>query len=227
MYKRLFYATLAAFVLTLTFSVFAVMDAYADRPITVYVDGKKIDFPDAKPQFVDGRIMVPIRFVSEALGSTVTRDAKTNSVYITSAPAQPCEPVVEKPVQEKPEQKQAAVAEIIEFSNSKAKVNGISYSTKHREFVAPEGRHFAIVNMDVYTDATPTTSVEWSPLDFVHAFVLSDGREIIGSISTTDKMEKGEWNNVDVVLMMPKDERVAGIILNDVKNKDEKARVNF
>ncbi|MDP1509938.1 stalk domain-containing protein [Paenibacillus sp. CMAA1739] len=42
------------------------------KPIEVLLNGKKIQFPDAKP-FQDGNdyVMVPIRFVSEALGAKV------------------------------------------------------------------------------------------------------------------------------------------------------------
>ena len=43
--------------------------------VTVIVDGKKIDFPDA-PAFIDenGRTQIPIRFVGEALGAKVGWD---------------------------------------------------------------------------------------------------------------------------------------------------------
>ncbi|WP_145950351.1 copper amine oxidase N-terminal domain-containing protein [Paenibacillus sp. Y412MC10] len=44
----------------------------AAAPIEVLLDGKKISFPDAKPfQDAQGSVMVPIRFVSEALGAKV------------------------------------------------------------------------------------------------------------------------------------------------------------
>lgn len=47
----------------------------ASSDITVVVDGEAVDFPDAEP-FIDlnGRTMVPVRFISEALGADVSYD---------------------------------------------------------------------------------------------------------------------------------------------------------
>ncbi|KFM93146.1 copper amine oxidase N-terminal domain-containing protein [Paenibacillus macerans] len=39
--------------------------------VTVQVNGKTVSFPDAKPYYEDNRVMIPIRFVSEALGAKV------------------------------------------------------------------------------------------------------------------------------------------------------------
>lgn len=51
--------------------------------IQVLLDGHKMNFPDAKP-FMDSnnRVLVPIRFISEALGAKVNWMAKTQSVNI-------------------------------------------------------------------------------------------------------------------------------------------------
>lgn len=58
--------------------------AYAGNPIKIVVDGKELT-PDVPAQIIDGRTMVPIRFVAEALGAEVSWDAATNSVIITTA----------------------------------------------------------------------------------------------------------------------------------------------
>lgn len=226
-YKRLSIILSIALVFTIGLSAFLAFEAYADKPITVIVNGKKINFPDAQPQFVDGRIMIPVRFVSEALGARVDRDAKTNTVYITSAPPAQCEPVQSPEQPEKPQQKQAAVGEIIEFSNSKVKVNGVSYNERYKEFSAGDGRYFAIVNMDVYTNATPQNKIDWTALDFVDALILADGRVISGSIGTKDLVEKDKWVNVDVMLSINKNDTLSGVIVVDTVNKDEKATVKF
>ncbi|MCX7745558.1 MAG: copper amine oxidase N-terminal domain-containing protein [Clostridia bacterium] len=57
---------------------------FGDNGISVNVDGKNIQFPDAKP-FIDksSRTLVPVRFVSEALGAKVKWDGKTQKVTIT------------------------------------------------------------------------------------------------------------------------------------------------
>ncbi|MBQ4516163.1 MAG: copper amine oxidase N-terminal domain-containing protein [Clostridia bacterium] len=51
--------------------------------VKVTLDGKEISFPDAKP-FIDerDRVLVPIRFVSEALGSVVDWGNETRTAVI-------------------------------------------------------------------------------------------------------------------------------------------------
>ncbi|MNW46763.1 hypothetical protein D3C74_240750 [compost metagenome] len=45
--------------------------------VTVQVDGKNVHFPDAKPYFENNRVLIPIRFVSEALGAKVDYKKET------------------------------------------------------------------------------------------------------------------------------------------------------
>ena len=61
------------------------INAFADQLLlNVFVNGKKVDFPDAQP-FVDEneRTLVPVRFVSEALNGTVGWDGDTKTAIIT------------------------------------------------------------------------------------------------------------------------------------------------
>ena len=55
--------------------------AMAADPVTIIVDGKKVEFPDA-PAYIDenGRTQVPSRFIGEALGAKVEWDEKTKIV---------------------------------------------------------------------------------------------------------------------------------------------------
>lgn len=39
--------------------------------IHIYIDGAPVEFPDAKPQIVNDRTMVPVRFIAEQLGAQV------------------------------------------------------------------------------------------------------------------------------------------------------------
>ncbi len=53
--------------------------------IHVIVNGVDIDASmDVKASMIDGRVVVPVRFVAEALGCTVTWDNKTKTVTLTS-----------------------------------------------------------------------------------------------------------------------------------------------
>ena len=57
----------------------------ADRPTTatqrLMVNGRPVQ-PDVNPQTIRGRMMVPIRFVAEALGAGVTWDPQTRTVRL-------------------------------------------------------------------------------------------------------------------------------------------------
>ena len=57
--------------------------ALADNPISLIINGNTINM-DVQPQIIDGRVMVPARFVAEGLGATVQWDAAQNAVIITS-----------------------------------------------------------------------------------------------------------------------------------------------
>jgi len=66
--------------------------AYADQPIKLIVNGKEIQC-DVPPQNINGRVLVPARYVAEALGATVEWDTANNSVIITGK----TEPVTQEP----------------------------------------------------------------------------------------------------------------------------------
>lgn len=59
------------------------VNVYASGDFTVTVNGQQVIFTDAQP-FLDenGRTMVPLRFVAEALGAKVDWDASQNMVTI-------------------------------------------------------------------------------------------------------------------------------------------------
>lgn len=52
--------------------------------ISLFVDNEEIE-PDVAPQMIDGRVMVPARFVAEPLGASVEWDGQNNRVLISSA----------------------------------------------------------------------------------------------------------------------------------------------
>lgn len=57
--------------------------AIADSPIKLYMNGQPIQC-DVPPQNINGRVMVPARFVAEPLGATVQWDAENQAVIISS-----------------------------------------------------------------------------------------------------------------------------------------------
>ena len=58
---------------------------YAANPIKLIVNGQEIH-PDVPPQLMNGRTMVPIRWVAEALGAEVQWDAKNRQVKVNVPP---------------------------------------------------------------------------------------------------------------------------------------------
>lgn len=48
----------------------------------VQLNGKWVCFPDAQPGIVNNRVLVPVRFVSEALGATVQWDDQARKVTV-------------------------------------------------------------------------------------------------------------------------------------------------
>lgn len=54
-----------------------------DNPIKLIINGQEIK-PDIAPRLINGRVMVPARFVAEPLGATVEWDAKNNAVIVKS-----------------------------------------------------------------------------------------------------------------------------------------------
>jgi len=55
--------------------------AFAGNPIKLIVNGQEVK-PDVSPQIIDGRIMVPIRWVAEALDADIQWDEQQRIVRI-------------------------------------------------------------------------------------------------------------------------------------------------
>jgi len=79
--RKVVFAIIVALMVSLVGVTWTVSGAPA---INVTVDGKAVNFPDAKP-FIDanGRTLLPVRFVTEALGAKVEWKEAVREVYIT------------------------------------------------------------------------------------------------------------------------------------------------
>jgi hypothetical protein len=66
--------------IALTFAL-AAAAAFASDPVKLYVNGQEMEL-NVLPQIVNGRVMVPVRWIAEALDAEVKWDKKTNSVLI-------------------------------------------------------------------------------------------------------------------------------------------------
>lgn len=80
MFKKVLASALA---FTFTATTFIASAAMAAAPVKLFVDGREI-VPDVPAQIVDGRVMVPVRWVTEAMGAAVEWDESSRSVLITN-----------------------------------------------------------------------------------------------------------------------------------------------
>ena len=87
-----------------------------------FVDGQP-QYLDVPPMLVGGRTMVPLRFVSQALGAGVTWDAASSSVLITSGGAAISPPPVSYPPQPYPPSAPAPTT----ISGTVVRVNATTY----------------------------------------------------------------------------------------------------
>jgi len=67
----------------LAVAVFAIPNVSASQDITVILDGQVLEF-DVPPAIMDGRTMVPMRVIFEALGATVQWEGVTQTIFATT-----------------------------------------------------------------------------------------------------------------------------------------------
>mgnify|MGYP002479033217 FL=1 len=70
----------------LAFAVFtcaAIPAAVAEDPVRLIVNGKTVQ-PDVSPQIMEGRVMVPVRWIAEALGAEVKWDKENRAVVVNA-----------------------------------------------------------------------------------------------------------------------------------------------
>ncbi|MFV0439792.1 MAG: stalk domain-containing protein [Lachnospirales bacterium] len=80
--KKTLTMTVVVLALTIVFSANIVIEILASN-ITVSVNGELVDF-DQQPVIINGRTLVPIRFVAEDLGYTVRWDEKNRNIYMNN-----------------------------------------------------------------------------------------------------------------------------------------------
>jgi hypothetical protein len=64
-------------------SLSVIASAVASENIKLEIDGRQM-IPAEAPQNINGHVMIPVRFVSEALGAKVDWDSKEQAVSIDS-----------------------------------------------------------------------------------------------------------------------------------------------
>lgn len=72
----------ALLTLMMVFGLVGGVASAAQVKVSVNVNGNAVSFPDAQPYYENDRVMIPVRFVSEALGATVGYSSEDRRVTI-------------------------------------------------------------------------------------------------------------------------------------------------
>lgn len=72
---------IATLIVILFFSITFIKVTLASNQIRLVINGQEIK-PDVSPQLINGRIMVPLRWVAEALGAQIKVDEHNNVINI-------------------------------------------------------------------------------------------------------------------------------------------------
>ncbi len=94
---------------------------------TAYINGQKVTL-DVSSQLIKGRTMVPLRFVSEALGASVSWDGKTNTASINYNP---------EPKEPEPEPEPKPEPEYLTVGDKKYRVVTVIIDEKEQEYDTP------------------------------------------------------------------------------------------
>lgn len=95
-----------------------------------YVDDKAFEL-DVAPMIINGRTVIPVRFVSETLGYDVIWDSKTNSVHINKPVVVEKEPLIQKITITEQSESSKVVVSVKDMKRPK-----ISYADEPTRFIA-------------------------------------------------------------------------------------------
>lgn len=118
----------------------------------------------------------------------------------------------------------------VSFPKAKINVKAISYDNSFGSLHPYEGLTFAKIDMDVWIEEEPKDKVSWSATDFLHKWVLNDGREISeGSLTTgsSNSVEAGKWKNITVALAVRDYQKIVSIYVVDPLNAQNTEKVEI
>lgn len=141
---------------------------------------------DIPPMVVRGRTLVPLRFISEALGAQVDWDRAARTVYISSGqagplpPRPPSPPIVQPPITPTPPPSAAVIEGVVVRVDTQTSPQRIFVQRDnqiHTFIITPDT---AINRVDVATGAGGAVSIEQvRPGDFVRVSADTQGRAIL------------------------------------------------
>jgi hypothetical protein len=153
-----------------------------------FVNGRQV-LLDVPPMVVGGRTLVPLRFVSEAMGASVDWEPSTRTVFITSgagAPGTPAPPVVQPPQQPFPPVPSQSViqATVVRVDVQTSRLYIQRGDQVHTIIITPDT---AITRTDTATGAGGAVALgELRRGDAVQVTVDTQGRAIIVRATTRE-----------------------------------------
>ncbi|MFZ5898441.1 MAG: copper amine oxidase N-terminal domain-containing protein [Bacillota bacterium] len=185
---------------------------YRGFPIVkVNVDGQDID-SDVPAITIDGRALVPLRVISEALGANVNWDPGTKTVTIVSkSPPLNYEPPTEEG--------RYKAGDEIEMTKAVVLISGVRYSTKYEDYAAPDGYKYVILDLKVKALANPPGSFK-SVGDVFRRWNLSDGTTdaTFFTTGTNPMLYRNQWVAGTVVARIPHTLTITSVDLTDTGN---------
>lgn len=196
--KRFLSGFVVGVILTASVGVLA-----AQEPIRLLVNGREIKFPDAPPQILNNRVMVPARPLAEALGAKVDWDEKARSVLVTTWQS------MGKPVQTGAVQK-LKLGEAISYRGMTVAVQSIGSRQRN-----VRGQEMEVITVDITTAISKDIAKSDIPQN-VHIWLILDKpdmsvdsgdidlpRPVDGLLlpgeSYTGSVEFSNWRNLKVL----------------------------
>lgn len=187
--------------------------AYQGFPIAkVLVNGLEVTC-DVPAIVVDGRTLVPLRIVAEALGVEVDWNSSNKTVYINSVGS--AEDVVD-------DEKVYGVGDEVQLAKAVVVVKDISYSTRYQEYSALDGYRFAIMDLKVKALADPPGKFK-KISDVFSKWNLSNGSsDATYFVSGTNPfLHRNQWVEGTVIARIPFSEIVTSVEISDTERDSE------
>ncbi len=170
---------------------------YDDTMVELYINKKTVKLNGAKkeapipPKLINGKTMIPVRFVAEALGFTVNFDSKTDTISIETGKAQKPIPEISNPASTKP----AYDISLTKYTYSKENdvvsvIFTFSESVKYSHFILKEPTRLVI---DTENTKFPTT-LKSTETDFDDVTAIRLGQQTKGVRFVLDLAEELDYS---------------------------------
>lgn len=208
----------------------------AAQPIRLVVNGREVK-TDVPPQVVNGRVLVPLRFIAEALGAEVGWDDKTRTVIVRSTATVAQTTTNINMNEEQSSLQTAKLNETVTLGHVQVVVRSVSYyespiTVETIVFEKRPGMKLAAVTLEVTTLKLPDLpySRTYSPLSLIGRWILKNGKYRGGEnmlLIGTSYLLPGETITRTIYFYIYENEQLSGVELRDLGSNTPTAVVVF